>query len=384
MNDIKRFFTVIVLILIVVGGYYYSDEIKSATANLTKGKLPEIKSNESNKNNPSDNNQNIKQVIVEEEDAVTMVVEKSSPAVVSIVQKNVVYDMFDGPSREENSIGTGFIIDGKNWIVLTNKHVVSDKGSTFSIILNNQDTYNVEKVYIDPANDFAILKIDQTGHQGKELPQLNLGDSDKIKVGQTVIAIGNSLGEFGNSVTKGVISGLKRGIVAGGFRGGENLENVIQTDAALNPGNSGGPLLNLSGDVIGINVAITQGAQNVGFALPINNLKTVIDTFQKEGKISRPYLGVEYMQITKDVSEKRALPVGAFVRDIVDGSPAEKAGIKIGDIILKVDGVRLNDTDKTLSKVVSAIPIGKDIEILLDRNGRETTVKLKLVDLAGQ
>lgn len=372
----------IVIIIILIATLLIYNNYDSIVA-----KLNDIKANGfkfANLSQPANTTspERIKSTVVDEEDGVINTVEKASPAVVSIVRREVTFDFFNGPTRNEDSIGTGFIIDGKDWIVLTNKHVVNDDGAQYKVILNNEEEHNVQEVYLDPLNDFAILKIDKSDSQGKVLPELSLGDSDKLKVGQSVVAIGNALGEFGNSVTKGVVSGLRRGIVARGplSSGAESLDNVIQTDAALNPGNSGGPLLNLNAEVVGINVAISQGAQNLGFALPINSIKSVIDQFKKEGRIIRPFLGVEYMQITKDVSEQRAIPVGAFIRTVVKGSPADNAGIKVGDIIIKINNIRLDDKDNSLAKIISKLEVGKEIDVVLDRDGREQTVRVKLED----
>lgn len=322
-------------------------------------------------------------VVLEEQDAVIKVVEETAPAVVSIVRKEIFFDPFRGPFRSEDSIGTGFIIDGKAGIILTNKHVVDNTGATYSVVLGEGEvSYDVDRIYKDPINDFAILKVQFEG--STDIPQIALGDSGSIKIGQTVIAIGNALGQFGNSVTKGIISGLGRGIVAksGVFGRAESLKDIIQTDAALNPGNSGGPLLNLNGEVIGINVAISQGAENIGFSIPIDVLKPVIDDFMTSGKISRPFLGVEYVQITKDLSEERSLPQGAFVRDVVAGSPADKAGIEPGDIIVEIAGIKLDD-ENSLVKVISGQDTDKEVGIIIDRNGKEERLKIKLKDLEG-
>ena len=317
--------------------------------------------------------------VVEEQSAVIDLVKKAGPAVVSVVRNDIYYDFRVGPIEKENSIGTGFIIDGKTGIILTNKHVVDDLEVKYSVVYGeNEARYDVLLVSRDPINDFAILKIDT---QGTTLAQLQLGDSSKIQVGQTVVAIGNALGEFGNSVTKGVVSGLGRGIYAqnGVFGSAEYLDNVIQTDAALNPGNSGGPLLNLEGQVIGINVAISQGAENIGFSIPINSLKQAISSFKDQGKITRPFLGVEYRNITSDIADTRKLPVGAFVQRVIQDSPADKAGIRQGDIILIANEVRIDDKDNTLAKVIALAPTDREVMFVLDRDGAEITTAVKLV-----
>ena len=191
-----------------------------------------------------------------------------------------------GTEKKEVSSGTGFIATSDG-LVLTNKHVVMEEGAEFTVIMNNGNKYPAKVLAKDPMQDIAILKIEKTN-----LPAVKLGDSDSIEVGQTVVAIGNALGEFKNTVSTGVVSGLFRTVTASGGGMTETLDDLIQTDAAINPGNSGGPLFNLSGEVIGINTAMSQGAQNIGFALPINKAKKDLDQVKKTGKISQPFLGV--------------------------------------------------------------------------------------------
>lgn len=383
MRDLRRFLVIIVIILGVYSIYVFQSGLISFAQSPVEGFKNFFNRNPLVPEQIQETIENVRTIVIDEEDAVIDVVENSSDAVVSVVRSEVFFDPFDGPTRSEDSIGTGFIVDGENGTILTNRHVVSDSNVSYSVVVGRaQETYEVTEVYRDTINDFAILKIDT---EGRELPSLKLGDSDKIKVGQTVIAIGNALGEFGNSVTKGVVSGLGRGIVArsGAFGESQAIENVIQTDAALNPGNSGGPLLNLSGEVIGINVAISAGAENIGFSIPINSIKSVLDTFEQEGRIIRPFLGVEYQQISSKVAEARSLPVGAFVQSVVEDSPASRGGIRQGDIILRIAGIRLDDSQNTLANVISRQPIGQDIEIVIDRNGREQTLTVRLVEFDG-
>ncbi len=384
MSDKKKILIIILISIFAFGLYLYQDSISeliTAPFDVAIKSFKKVEDKAEIPNPIKEKQEKTKVVVVEEEEQTIKVVEESMPAVVSVVRKEIYFDPFRGPFKSEDSIGTGFVIDGKEGVILTNRHVVNDDRATYSVVIGEgEKTYDVEKVYKDPLNDFAILKINL---DGEVLHELKLGDSDKLRVGQTVIAIGNALGEFGNSTTKGIVSGLGRGIVAqeGPFGRAESLDNVIQTDAALNPGNSGGPLLNLQGEVIGINVAISNNAENIGFALPINTLKSVIKTFEEKGKISRPFLGVEYAQITKKLAEQRALPVGAFVRKVVPNSPAEKGGIEPGDIILKVNGIRLDDEKNTLAKVIAQQPTDEPIEIVVDRNGKEVTLKVELEDL---
>lgn len=338
--------------------------------------------------------------IVSEESTITDVVDKVSPSVVtvSIVQSGQLNRIFDqNPSdpfnffapREPNSsgkpteqdIGTGFIMSADG-LIITNKHVVSDPTSKYKVITKDDKTYNVDKIYRDPTNDLAILKIDATG-----LAPIELGDSSKIKVGQMAIAIGTALGEFRNTVTVGVISGLGRGITAGSPMDGnvERLDNVIQTDAAINPGNSGGPLLNSAGQVVGVNTAISEAGQNLGFAIPINVIKDAIDQFNKSGgKFSRPFLGVQYRMVTRDLAVLNDLPEGAYVQDVVSGSPAEKAGIQKGDIITKIDGKRINDANGGLSPIIAGKKVGDSISIEVWRDGETKTFNTAVGENTGE
>ena len=303
--------------------------------------------------------------VVSEESAVIEVVEEASGAVVSIVAKQVVFSPFTGPAVEEGGIGTGFIVESDG-LILTNKHVVSAENARYRVVLKDGTDYPVEEIHRDPFVDLAILRIKASG-----LPTVKLGDSSQLKVGQTVIAIGNALGRFTNTVTVGVVSGIGRGITASsGFGQSEVLDDVIQTDAALNPGNSGGPLLNLSGEVIGINVATTSGAENIGFSIPINAVKPVLADFKAKGRIVRPFLGVEYVIVTEDLSVLRKLPQGAFIQRVVKDTPAEEAGLKAGDIIIKVDGEDINE-ENTLAQAIRKHKVGDSLRLTIDRNGRQ-------------
>jgi serine protease Do len=231
--------------------------------------------------------------------------------------------------------------------------------------------------------DIAVIKV-----EGNNLPVVELGDSEKLKIGQTVIAIGNSLGEFRNTVSKGIISGLKRNVDAGDGRGRtETLEAVIQTDAAINPGNSGGPLLDLSGKVIGINVAMAQGAENIGFSIPVNEVKDIYQSVKTTGKIARPYIGVRYMIITDEFSKENNLSVdygalivrGERITDlaVIPGSPADKAGLLENDIILEVDGVKINE-ENDLSRIVRRKKVGDTLRLKILSKGKEKEVALVL------
>ena len=310
-----------------------------------------------------------RQKVVSEESAVIEVVEKSSPAVVSVTAQQSVF--------EDNSIGTGFIVSADG-LILTNKHVVSVDNIRYRVILKDGTDYEVQEIHRDPFVDLAILKINASG-----LPTAVLGDSSTLKVGQTAIAIGNALGKFSNTVTVGVVSGIGRGVTAfSGFGRSEVLDDVIQTDAALNPGNSGGPLLNLSGEVIGINVATTTGAENIGFSIPINAVKPVLDDFKIKGRIVRPFLGIEYVIVTEDLSVLRKLPQGAFVQRVVEGTPAGEAGLKAGDIIVKIDDEAINE-ENTLAQVIRSHKVGDKLVLTVDRNGEVLTITATLVEAPG-
>ncbi|KKQ52645.1 MAG: Protease Do [Parcubacteria group bacterium GW2011_GWD2_38_12] len=288
-----------------------------------------------------------------------------------------------GTEKKEVSSGTGFIATSDG-LVLTNKHVVMEEGAEFTVIMNNGNKYPAKVLAKDPMQDIAILKIEKTN-----LPAVKLGDSDSIEVGQTVVAIGNALGEFKNTVSTGVVSGLFRTVTASGGGMTETLDDLIQTDAAINPGNSGGPLFNLSGEVIGINTAMSQGAQNIGFALPINKAKKDLDQVKKTGKISQPFLGVRYILINKEIQQKNNLPVdyGALIAKgenqadvaVVPGSPADKAGIMENDIILEINGKKITK-DSTLSKLLQNHNIGDSIKLKIYHKGEEKIIEAILAE----
>lgn len=326
--------------------------------------------------------------VTDEESLTTKVVEKATPSVVTVsINKDVVKStadifaqLFGGGQANletehvEQDIGTGFIISSDGLIV-TNKHVVSDTSAKYKVVIGKDETIEVKNIYRDPVNDLAILKVDKTG-----LTPVDMGDSDKLKVGQTVIAIGTALGEFRSTVTKGVVSGLGRGITAGSYGTGmEKLDGVIQTDAAINPGNSGGPLFDSAGLVIGVNVAVSQNGQSIGFALPINLVKSSVDNFRKTGEFDRPYLGVAYQMISKQAALLNEVPVGAYVQTVAKDSPAEKAGLKIGDIITEIDGKKLAETEDTsIVGIINQKKIGDSLKVKYFRDKTEIEVEVKL------
>lgn len=314
--------------------------------------------------------------VVSEESVTIDVVKKVSPAVVTIGITATAQPFFDGPAREiKQDIGSGFIVKD-NGLIITNRHVVSDPEAEYRIITSENKSYDVSKIYRDPTSDLAILKIEATN-----LPTVELGDSDKLQVGQFALAIGTALGEFRSTVTTGVVSGLSRGITAGSpFEGAEDLENVIQTSAPINPGNSGGPLLNSSGQVIGVNVAVARGAENIGFALPINLLKDSLKTFETNGAFApKAFLGVSYRMVTRDLAVLNEIPEGAFVQEVVPESPAAQAGVVIGDIITKIDGTQIRENDGGLAKVIATKKPGQTVELTIYTNEEETrTAKVEL------
>lgn len=351
-----------------------------------------------------------KQATITQQSLVVDAVKKSNPSVVAIViskevpkyetytdpnqQNNPFGDMFPGfnfstPQLRQNGTekkdiggGSGFFVSNDGLIV-TNKHVVDQTGAFYTVFTNDGKKHDAKVIAKDPVLDIALIKIDGTGYA-----PLPLGDSDNLDVGQSVIAIGNALGEFRNTVSVGVVSGLARSITAGDSAGkSELLDKVIQTDAAINPGNSGGPLLDIFGQVIGVDVAIVEGSQNIGFALPINSVKGVIESVKTTGKIVRPYLGVRYVQVTPEMKIANNLTVdyGALVKAgananelaVIPGSPADKAGIVENDIILEVDGVKLDDKTN-LSSIVRAKKVGDVLNLKVLHKGVEEKVSVTL------
>ncbi|NIT04428.1 trypsin-like serine protease [Candidatus Saccharibacteria bacterium] len=313
------------------------------------------------------------QKIVTEEEAVISVVDTASPAVVSVVAEQTILTPFFGVQTDKQGIGTGFVIR-ENGIILTNRHVVSESDTKYFVVTGDGTEYEVKEIHLDTAYDLAILKIDASG-----LPTITLGDSDQLKVGQTVVAIGNALGRFSNTVTRGVVSGIGRGITAGSALGGqtEQLEDVIQTDAAINPGNSGGPLLNLSAQVVGINVAVAAEAENIGFAIPVNLATPVVEQFEQTGRIVRPFLGVRYTVISEDAAKVQNVPQGVLVQGVVDGSGAQRAGVEVGDVITSFGGVKI-DEKNTLAKLIISYEVGEEVVLGVYRNGDAIELKAEL------
>ena len=340
----------------------------------------------------------------EEVEPLVLMIEKTEPAVVSVViTKDVpVYERYyetldpwgffniprirsNGTQVQEVGGGSGFIVSNDGMIV-TNNHVVADVDARYSVVLKDGTSYAVDVLARDSELDIAIVKI--TEPLQNPLPFITFGDSTTLKLGQTVVAIGNALAEFQNSVSVGVVSGLSRSITASDIATGksEQLDQVIQTDAAINPGNSGGPLLNLQGEVIGVNVATSQGADNIGFALPASIVKQAVDSVQEYGEIVRPYIGVRYAMLSPRTAKLNNLSVsyGAYVVAgvtpqevaVMPGSPAQRAGIIEGDIIIKVDGEELKERD--LVSLLRTKAVGDEVMLTIVRDNQERTVTVVL------
>ncbi len=321
-------------------------------------------------------------IIVEESSAIIDANKKINSSVVSIAGTGApIRDIFG--FRTPQTSGTGFIVTSDG-LIATNKHVV-DGGKDFTITTSDSKSYPGVVVSKDPVTDLALIKIEARG-----LPVADLGDSDKIQVGQWVIAVGNALGELQNSVTVGVISALERKATPTDASGKvENLDGLFQTDTAINPGNSGGPLVNLKGQVIGINTAIAGNAQNIGFAIQVNELKKALDSYRENGKIVRPYIGVRYQALTKAVAsslkltvEKGALIIGSSTAPaIAAGSPAEKAGLKENDVITRVDNQEITETN-TLGRITRKYNPGDKVTLTVLRDGKTISVELTLGELS--
>jgi serine protease Do len=318
-------------------------------------------------------------IVTQEEENLSSVVSKVSPSVVSIITRSQSSDFYFGNATEEGA-GTGIIVS-KDGYVLTNKHVI-DGASTVGIALSDGTTYSdVQVLGSDPLNDVAFLKIPGV----RDLPAAELGDSTSIRVGQKVVAIGNSLGQYQNTVTSGIISGTGRPVSAQAGSEVETLTDLIQTDAAINPGNSGGPLLNLQGQVIGINTAIAADAQGIGFSIPIGATKGILKGVLAGKGVQRAYLGINYVPITADVAEfyKLSVKKGAYVFNgegktaVAEGSPAAKAGIKDKDIITKVGDIEVGDRGSVSSLVAEFAP-DDTIKLTVLRDGKTLTVDAKL------
>ncbi len=356
-----------------------------------------------------------------QEKAIIDVVEKVSPSVVSIIitkdlpvfeeyygnpferfeqffdepfsEFNIPQYREKGTQKQEIGGGTGFIIS-EDGMILTNRHVVQDEEADYTILTNDGERFPALVLARDPIQDLAVLEIDmdkiiseQDDFLQEHFPIVRLGDSSNLQIGQTVIAIGNALGEFRNTISVGVISGLGRTITASGEGIIETLEDVIQTDAAINRGNSGGPLLNLKGEVIGVNVAMAQEAQNIGFSIPINKAKKDIEQVKTLGKIVYPFLGVRYVLVTSEIQEEKNLSVdyGALIvkgdnlgeTAITSGSAAEKAGLQESDIILELNGERIT-LQNSLAKIIQKYNPEDKVVLKILRGEEEKIIEVTL------
>lgn len=312
-------------------------------------------------------------ILTEDEDVIINVVKESSESVVSIAVTQVSLQVGEGVVDNVSNIGTGFIVD-PNGLIITNQHVVSDISSTYVVITADGKQHSVAEIVRDDSNDIAILKID-----AKNLKALELGDSDNLLVGQSVIAIGTPLGEYAGSVTTGVISGLSRSVkTSSGWFGSTSkvYENVIQTDAAVNPGNSGGPLISTEGKVVGVNFATSSGADNISFALPINIVKQKLEEYRTYGKFIKPYIGISYQMISEfEAMYYRDVVEGALVVGIDNQGPAAKAGIKTGDIITKINGEKV---ESSFSSLIQSFKVDEEIQVELWNDNETRTVKVVL------
>ena len=323
---------------------------------------------------------------LDDQEATIRAINKVIPAVVNIIvldqQTTTIINLTTGEQTQKTEIvrkgsGTGFLISADG-LILTNKHVVgaaNEKTGQYKILLNSGKQYYAQLIGKDPINDLAVLKIFD-----KNLPYVQLGDSDQLSIGTTVIAIGNALGRYQNSATKGIVSGVGRNIEASDQSGNisEILDNVIQTDAEINPGNSGGPLVDLACNIVGINVAIDQSGSAIGFAIPINDAKPVVKSVREIGRIVRPRLGVRYHMLTPELAQqlKLAKDSGAWISvnqdgtpSVLAGSPADKAGLKPGDIVTEINGIKLQGK-ATLISVIQKFKPGDRIGLKVFRDGK--------------
>lgn len=340
----------------------------------------------------------IKKTMAKEKSPIIESVKKVTPAVASIIVtkdlpkiKQYFLQPFgpwgwaipeyrqEGTKRVKVGGGSGFVVSA-NGVILTNRHVVADPEAKYTVILGNGKKYPAHVWACDPINDIAIIQI-----KAKGLTAVKLGDSSQLELGQTVIAIGNALGEFQNTVSTGVVSGLSRFITAASASGQtEQLRGVIQTDAAINPGNSGGPLVDINGQVIGINAAVVWGAQNIGFTIPINKAKKDLEDLKRFGRIVQPSLGVRYIQLNKDLQEENKLPIdyGALIAPgeipggagIVPGSAADRAGLCENDIILEFNGTKI-DEKNSLASLIEECKVGKEVILKILRQGKKMKVR---------
>lgn len=328
-------------------------------------------------------NNRSRQIVLEESSAIIETAKKLDPSVVSITTERADADIFGRLRGIRGGAGTGLIIRGDG-LILTNKHVIPEGIDKITVISNDGTSFENARVLArDPLLDLAYIKVD-----ANNLTAVELGDSEQVVVGQRVVAIGNALGEFKNTVTSGIISGIGRPVVADDAAEGEQLQDLLQTDAAVNQGNSGGALVNIEGKVIGITTVVAGGAENIAFAIPINQAKAGITSIETSGRIAKPYLGVRYVNLNKEIAQKNNLGVeqGTYlVGDettpaILPDSPAAKAGLKQGDIITKVDGDEINK-DQTLSELIGKHKVGDSLKLTIVREAKEQAISVTLSEL---
>lgn len=331
-----------------------------------------------------------RQTITNEGELITQLAKDVGPSVVSVNVKSQAASrslLFGGGQAvQRESAGTGIILNSDGTII-TNRHVIPVGTTSVSITLSDgTELDNVEvigRTNDSDTLDIAFLKV--TDKKGKDLKAAKIGDSSKVQVGQRVVAIGNTLGQFQNTVTSGIISGYGREVEAGDETGSETLQNLFQTDTAINEGNSGGPLININGEVIGINTAIAGSAQNVGFAIPINDVNGLIRSVEQDGRLLRPYLGVRYITLNDDTAYRYNLRTtrgvlvapSANASAVVPGSPADKAGLKQGDIITKVDNDTIDDKNSLIS-LLGKHSVGDKVELTIVRDGKDKKITVTL------
>lgn len=323
------------------------------------------------------NPENSTQIVLNESEVIADIAQRVGPSVVSIsVETRALGGFFNNQVYTQESAGTGIIVSSDG-LVLTNRHVIGGDTSQLTIILSDGTVYDDVKVIDkDLFNDIAFLKINDV----KDLPAAVMGDSDKSRVGDKVIAIGNALGQYENTVTSGIISGIGRPVVAGDGFDSESLTNLFQTDAAINPGNSGGPLMNIKGEIIGINTAVAGGgAENIGFAIPINDVKPILQSVIESGQIIRPYIGLRYVMLTPQIASQLNLAIdeGAYIVSgdnsapaIITNSPAAKADLQEGDIIVKINGTAVS-RDNPLASQIGRHQVGDTLVLNINRDGTQ-------------
>ncbi len=392
----KKFLVAIALIVLVIAILLRTGELPSSLGDQIQSFLRGDQ--QSDTDNTIDTfeveRQTDTELRTDHEELIISVVEQSIPSVVTIgiettarSRDRIEFDPsnpFDpfrripGDEEEiEQNIGSGFIIS-TDGLIITNRHVVDFPDADYIVLTNDGEEYTVEQIYRDPLNDLAILKID-----ANDLPALPLGDSSQLQIGQTAIAIGTPLGQFNNTVTTGIISGLGRGITAGSpfERFVEKLDNVIQTDASISPGNSGGPLLNSDGQVIGVNTAVSAAGENIGFAIPSNVVSNLIDSFNdRGGSFERPYIGVRYQLVDEQTAVTNDLATGAYILEVIENSPADTADLEEGDIIVSFDGAQIDaeEGQRSLAEAILEREVGETVPIEIWRDGDTISTEITL------